>query len=354
MLTEESKSQLTQIFKNGDPLAADDFFNRINIEGGLGRAWDWNGKADKPFERLRSYETLLKEIYDWNSEIFHFIHKGTPYYFSGIHAFDIEDYNRALFYFDAGLSEDIRNKPGRNTFHWTNSASYGFYKLNESYGNEIVTVPVGKLRKLILPLIDEFNVELGPDELFTIDILINSFVKSKVKVKEYRSIIPALYLFIYESEQKLFQLQIRSDLGGSIEPFILHLLKGCLIFESLIKLVYPSHIYSELATIMKDPIVKKDINYCQGGIELIDHAAGIRKTLQDIISNLIPYLEDEGNRVKNSDKWLTLTYALRNVTAHNLTWDDRFNPENYMHLYRSVLFSIFYLIFKKFKPISGG
>ena len=84
--------------------------------------------------------------------------------------------------------------------------------------------------------------------------------------KEYRSIIPALYVFIAESEHRLFQLKVRSDVGGSIEPFILHLLKGCLVFETLLRQIYSSHSSSTgLGNILNDAFVKKDLEYCTSG-----------------------------------------------------------------------------------------
>jgi hypothetical protein len=194
---------------------------------------------------------------------------------------------------------------------------------------------------------NEFSDSLGVS--FDLDGLVKTFIVKKIKEAEYRSIIPALYLYIYESEQRLLQLKIRSDRGGTIEPFVLHLLKGCLIFESLLKLIYSSRSPSTLADILNDAFIRDDLNYCKNpktiNKDLIGHIAGVRNTLQDIIVHLLPYLEKKSYV---SDQWITLSYALRNVTTHNLSWPDKFNLENYEKLYKSVLFSIFYLIYKKF------
>lgn len=349
MLDDNLKLKLEEIFISGNPLEpADAFFNSLNIEGQLGRFWiQGSNKAIEPYERLSQYESLLEEIQNWNSEIYSFIHKGTPFYFCGIHSFDIGSYDRAIFYFDAAFSEDVKNKPEKDAFHWENSAAYAFYRLDINYGNDIVKIPANKIKGILDPLIKEFASSLKVQ--FNIDFIVNKFVKTNIKDGSYRSIIPALYLFAVESERRFAQLNMRSDKGGSIEPFVVHILKGCLIFESLLKLIYPSHSSSELAMILKDPFIRQDLEYCKNpktiNKDLIDYVSGVRRTLQDIIIHMVPYLE---HNAYISDLWITTTYSLRNVTAHNLVWPDRFNPDNYEKLFKSVLFSILYLILKKF------
>jgi hypothetical protein len=39
------------------------------------------------------------------------IHKGIPFYFMSWLAFDLRNYEKALFYIDAGISEDVRKNP---------------------------------------------------------------------------------------------------------------------------------------------------------------------------------------------------------------------------------------------------
>ena len=44
------------------------------------------------------------------------VHKGTPFYFLMWTAFDLRNYERALYYLDAAISEDVRTDPR----HWAN------------------------------------------------------------------------------------------------------------------------------------------------------------------------------------------------------------------------------------------
>jgi len=351
MLTTQDKAILERIYLDKTPLKADDFFNKQNIENGIARYWNTaTGDPILSSESLAKYEKLLIEIYSWNKDIYYFIHKGTPFYFCGIHSFDIKYYEKSLFYFDAAFSEDVKNKPVGSKFDWENSASLAFYALNDTYSNPIVNVPVSKIRELFVPLINDFSSILGTT--FTIKDVIDKFVVKKIEEKneDYKSIIPALYLFIYESEERLFQLKIRSDNGGTIEPYLIHLFKGCLLFESILKLIYPGSGEQLAAILNKEKI---DLNFDKsqttrnfiGGNDLIGYLKNKRETLDLIINTMLPSIN---NNLEITDEWIAITYALRNVSAHKLSWPDNFNEANYEKLYKSILYSILYLIFKKY------
>lgn len=339
-MEENLKQRIDKICMDKTPLNADKIFEDLTVSPG--RAWDAStGEPIRPFERLRKYESRLEEIYEWDAEKYFYIHKGIPFYFCGILSFDIGAYDRAVFYFDAALSEDLKNKPQ----DYDKFAAHAFYILDDTYDIEIVKYPVAKLRKQFNTLINDFNQQFSQN--LTLDFIIGHFLKKKLKEKDYRSVIPALYVFVAESEHRLFHLKVRSDIGGSIEPFILHLLRGCLIFETLLRQIYSSHSSSKgLGVILSDPFVKADLKYCinQPDKDLISFTSGVRKTLQDIINHIQPYLLSK----KPVDRCFTVTYALRNVTAHTLSWPDVFSSKNYEDLYRSVVFSILYLISKKF------
>jgi hypothetical protein len=340
MLDSNLQNRIINIWNENKPLDADILFQDLTVVPG--RAWKIpTGESINPYQRLKQYESRLEDIYKWDREKYYFIHKGTPYYYCGILSFDIEEYDRAIFYFDAGLSEDFKNK----TDWKTNCAAYHFYVLDDSYSNEIVQYPVGRIKRILEPLIQEYNNILNSKKSqFKLDDLIKNFVDKKIKEKEYRSTIPSLYIFISEIEQRRFQLELRSDFGGSIEPFISHLLRGCLIFETLLRNIYSSHSSTEgLGPILNDTFIKDDLDYCRANRkDLISYVSGVRKTLPDILSHLLPYLK----KSEPVDRWFTITYSLRNVTTHSLAWPDVLNKQNYEELYKCVAFSIFYLINK--------
>ena len=54
-----------------------------------------------------------------------------------------------------------------------------------------------------------------------------------------RTILSAFYVFILEYNERLTELKIRSTEQGSIQPLLSNLFTGGLIFESLLKSLYP-------------------------------------------------------------------------------------------------------------------
>lgn len=339
MLTPEIKDKITYIFNNQKALDADSIFNSLSYLPG--RAWiQQTGESVLPFERLKMYEMQLKEIRDWDQTKYDYIHKGTPYYFAGVLAFDIEDFDRAVFYFDAALSEDIKNKPETNVFHWTNSAAYGLYTLNDRYGNEIVDHPVSIIKTMLEESITKYNNDFSSN--LSLSDLITKFIKPNLKTSGYRVIIPSLYTFISEHDQRKTQVKIRSTEGGTQEPFIVHLFKGCLLYESLLKQIFPQHLHQELGKLLN--IVQTDIGYCLTNKDLIGQTAQYSKDLKGVVTGVLPHLDG----ATSTDRSITVTYRVRNISCHNIVWQEQFTPEIYEILYNSILMSILDLIYKKF------
>jgi hypothetical protein len=67
--------------------------------------------AERPFERFSDYEEMLQKLKEADAKKYQRMHKGTPFYFMSWLAFDLRNYEKALFYIDAALSEDVRKSP---------------------------------------------------------------------------------------------------------------------------------------------------------------------------------------------------------------------------------------------------
>jgi hypothetical protein len=87
---------------NDNTMAGDTYFQNYGAGNLTG------GQILKPYERMKAYECLLELLKAHNQDQFFRIHKGTPYYFLGWTAFQIEDFDKALFYMDTAISEDLR------------------------------------------------------------------------------------------------------------------------------------------------------------------------------------------------------------------------------------------------------
>ena len=64
--------------------------------------------SDRPYERLSDYEEMLRLLRTADQVKYEQMHKGTPFYIMSWLAFDLRNYEKALFYIDAGVSEDVR------------------------------------------------------------------------------------------------------------------------------------------------------------------------------------------------------------------------------------------------------
>jgi hypothetical protein len=235
---------------------------------------------------------------------------------------------------DAAVSEDIRIDPKG----WQLRPASQFMFLRKDEGGQTAQRITREAYARLENTIAEFNRVFGLT--LTGEALVERFVKANLHDKTHRSIITSLYSFVLEASDLELQLSLRSADGGSVESFLLHLLKGCLIFESILKEVYIGLAGAELGSILKDPFISRDLNYKSA---LIDTTASVRKTLQDIVKHVLPFLQKENP----SDRAITIAYAVRNTTSHSLLWPDVF-PQHYLDLYKSVLFSIYCVITKKY------
>lgn len=301
-----------------------------------------------PYERFRDYEQLLRRLQEEDQEKYSEMHKGTPFYFLGWLGFDMGNYDRGLFYMDAALSEDIRNsrRKGRPN-EWKKQPAYIAIRLASGSSQPQVAQRVIKKIKLNLQgQLDRFNNEVTTssesEEQITIEAFVNMFVSELVEKEfnereedgtrsPYRSLVTAFYAFLLEFKDRQTDLALRSDEGGSVEPFIVHLFRGGLLFESLLKHFYPHN--NTLGNIFKDKAFQEDFDK---GLE--------RQTYADSLEVILNGATD-GYRVTS----FATTAKLRNISGHNLVWDDVFDdPINYCRLVSQEINALFYIIQRKF------
>ncbi|GAF77909.1 unnamed protein product [marine sediment metagenome] len=131
-------------------------------------------------------------------------------------------------------------------------------------------------------------------------------------------------------------MKLRSKNGGSIEPFIVHLFKGGLIFESLLKKKY--------ADTAEGNTLGSYLNEALADLELGTHPIYRRRssyTLSDVI-NLLPVWNSESFQ----EKAVAVAYTIRNTTGHDLAWPDQFNINIYDEIFESLLNAILWVIWK--------
>ena len=285
--------------------------------------------ADRPFERFSDYEELLCLLQKDDPIKYRQIHKGTAFYFLAWTALDMRNYEKALFYMDAAISEDIINHQAP----WLSCSAGSFVTLN--LGGSQSAPRIGQeLKQAVVNQLDIFNTMSNRPPI-NMDSFVDNFVKVLVEDATKRSIVTSFYTFILEFEDRIREIQLRSRGGGSIEPFLTHLFKGGLIFESLLKHFYP---------VKDDNTPAKTLgNIFSASGFIADFFAGIKPT-----ANSLEDILDTVNDGTFKGAFVT-TSRIRNTTGHNLVWNDIFNdPQNYRAFFEQQMKAILYIISVKF------
>jgi hypothetical protein len=318
----QSEDKLLEIY-NATILGAGDELFQFFGAGNVGQS------IDRPFERTYAYELLLAILQKYDPEKYKILHKGTPYYFLGWTAFDFREYERAVYYMDAAVSEDIRiqHLPGRST----PTAAMQFFFLTERVTSPAVRVHA-KVYHLIKADLDRFNSESGLS--ITVDDFSTKFIKRlllSANIKE-RSIVTALYGFLLQFHKLKQDILLRSTEGGSIEPWLNHLFDGARLFESLLELkTGNTHVLRTKLNAAASQLQLRNVNFPGG------------QTLENAIA--------EYNRLVTAgdifqDCNIHATYIVRNTTGHSLLWTDQFVSADYDKLFHRISNSLFWTIYR--------
>jgi len=284
--------------------------------------------TDRPFERFRDYEDLLQMLQSRNPQKYERVHKGTPFFFLAWTAFDIRNYEKTLYYLDAAISEDVRNAGN----DWINRPGALFLRLTTQ--PHVAERVIRRIRQLLSVQISRFNAISGLAPI-SIDLFIDKFIVRLMQTPSTRTIISALYVFLLEANERLTELRLKSTQGSSLGPVIAHLFSGGLIFESLLKYLYPTKNSG-------DP-VKTLRQVFQTNTFVSDFGTGMQ-TSADSLRDILDAATD--NTLITA---FCTASKLRNTTGHNLVWDNIFGSiSNYEILVHQILNALLYLIEKKF------
>lgn len=310
-----------------DPSVGDEYFEKFGVGNVIPH-------ASLAFERFSSYEFLLQEMQQHNGTKYQEIHKGTAFYFLAWTAFDIADYEKAVYYLDSAFTEDVRKSKTLGEKDVVRAA------LENPGGYLIRLVPEksGPASRITNNLKENFEKQLhifnkNSSLNVTTEQFVENFVSVIVRDSEYRSLVTAIYTYIFEFEDRYKMLEISQNQKGSLEPWVIHLFKGGLIFETLLKYVAKKHGLGDLKTIGNFSHSKKFQSLYCDFIETKD------KSLDISGLSKLPH------EMRNSFR---VSYSLRNSTGHDLRRTDTLNPAVYKRAIEHELFAIFYVIYKEF------
>ena len=281
---------------------------------------------------------FLKRCHSLDPEAYKDIPKGTPFYWLGTAAFQTHDYQSALYFYDAAASEDIKaeKKPDDK-----DSPAFSFILLDGNNPRQAAKDLVKAAEQQVCAAIKDYNGRGGAKQL-TIADLRKGFLRKALGHDEWRSLATAFISFFLEWEYRSTMLELRVG-EGTLEPFYIHLFKGCLLFESLLKVCpdrkptcdpKPCVETCALGQILGKKwyndkpgfFSKKDADGLEGGV-----------TFPDVLGKL----KCAGNTTTAA---IQFTHQIRNTTGHNLGWTGNMCRAEYAQLFRMVSASCLHTI----------
>jgi len=295
------------------PADADHFFQDYG-------AGNTAGYPTSPYERFHHYRDLLDRLRASDSNKFHAIHKGTPLYYLSWLAFDLHQFESALHFLDAAIQEDKRNAGST----WFDLPGPQFLMLNAPVQVARRTVEMLSLRVSdeLNRFSDQYSVSFSRD--------LRRFAEPLLKDDRF-AIIGAFYAFLLEFDDRFVEVQLRSSsLLGSYQPLYLHLFKGGILLETLLKHTFPS-----LSTSTLGEIFQHDEFYNRVGVR----PSSIRRvSIEQLCA------EATGTTAECA---FQATGRLRNTMGHNLILDPLPNlPDDYVTLARREIDAFLYAVVK--------
>jgi hypothetical protein len=270
---------------------------------------------------------LLEKCRQLDPVTYRTIHKGTPFYWLGTAAFLMHDYQNALFYFDTAVSEDLRANA-----HPVNNPTPGLYfiQLDGDPAEQAARPLVQVTQERVQRALDGYNARPGAIAL-SLNEVRESFLREALlpEGQRLRTLATAFISFFLEWDHRRFLLELRAE-KGTTEPFFLHLFKGCLLFESLVK-----------ANRRNTP---PDGRTLENTLEYVHAELGIPRNLR-IGSRNFPAIVAAVPLADNSiETAIKFTGMIRNTVGHNLGWDAQLDATTYDGLAARVGASCFHAI----------
>jgi hypothetical protein len=319
-----SKEELGNLLKLAadDPNNANDFWNRFGYIQHLQQ-----GNYQRAIQEIMA---LLHQCYDIDPEAYQRCHKGTPFYWLGTAAYLQHDYQTAIFFIDAAFSQDLRigAKPIINP-----TPPIYFLTLEGEQPDQAAKILVQDTQAKVQRMIDFYNGLTGrlvniPD--INIESIRIKFLRPGTSAShpELRTLVTAFISFFIEWDFRNEFYDIRPG-DGTAEPFFIHLFKGCVLFESLLKanIIHPNP-GQTLGRLLNN--LSTDL-----GIASNQDIGG--QTLQMILADL----PSADNRIETA---ILITGRVRNTVGHDLGWNVTLSKLEYQRLFQMIASSCLHAI----------
>jgi hypothetical protein len=304
------------------PKAADAFFGYSQIVKKFG---------SNPATQVWAWERLLRILWDKDPEKYARIHKGTPFYFLATAAYVGGDFEKALAFMDAAVEED-RRLPGDR---WRNAPSGLFFRLQSENQAQFARDVVIQVKATIKSELTKLVPAGGPK--LTLSEVIERFIEQAIGgSQELRSAVTALFTFVLEFKSRLNDLELLPP-SGTGELVYIHLFKGALLFETLLKTSKVGRTVSAatpkatLGTFLANQNVYRALGF--------DAAPqGLGGDTFDEIFLAINGSEFRGQPFRT--RVVSATWDIRNKIGHSLAWPQKPSPQLYEYMFTLVFGAI--------------
>jgi tetratricopeptide (TPR) repeat protein len=276
---------------------------------------------------------LLSKCNNIDNNAFARIHKGSLYYWLGIASFRAQEHELAVYFFDCATSEDMNPKdygdadkvghPEKNP-----TPALRFMVLDNESEEQAAKDLVKQAHDRIQELLDNFQNPLTMDD-FRNRFLIKAFLPEGTK---WRYLVAPFISFCIEWDFRNMLLEL-SPTDMTTKPIIqVHLFKGCLLFESLLK-CNPTKSPSGKKLTLKNVLCHLK---CELGLKNI-------KISEDNFQNIVSDLRKSD--CSDLETAINFTGKMRNTLGHNIAWDAKFDKDDYHKMVRMISSSCFHAIY---------
>lgn len=293
-----------QAAATGDPHPAHQFFAQFEYNDNLQR-----GDLLNTYDKIIS---LLQHLSELDAQAYERIHKGVPFYFGAMCAFILHKYQDAVYLFDAAASEDIKNDPGQRT------PAILFMALDANNPDQAAKQLTEIADRKLGNFVDVYNKVIGSQAITSQEVK-SRFLEHAVSDRlEWRTQATAWISFLLEWNYLYILQDIRGQ-AGTWEPFYMHLFKGCVLFESLLK--------ANPTEAVPQDTLSRILNQNWG----IRNRLGIveRITTRATFPGLLANLPGAGSNMQTAIEFVA---RLRNTIGHNLGWNVAILPEQYIQM----------------------
>jgi hypothetical protein len=270
---------------------------------------------------------LMSKCVELDALAYERIHKGSAYYWMGMAAFLSNDFQTATFFFDAAVSEDLR--AGHDPV-CLSTPSFKFLLVQGDPPAQAAKPLVAGLQHRIDFVLHDYNLRPGrtvANPQFSLERLRSDFIVPALSPgnEHLRSLPTALISFVLEWHYLNSFLRLRPG-RGTHEPFMVHLFKGCVLFESILRMNPKAPVPSQAKGLLSV-------------IQTVRSHLALRNDLPLAAPDFNSVVTDLAGATNSIEEGVIFTGRARNTLGHNLGWQWSMSNALYNKLVMMILCS---------------